>query len=106
MKKLMFAGICICAISLLSCGSAQLTEGGKNVQYVTKQEAPKNYTKLGEVSVGETSFASSVAGAITMLRNETAKMGGDFLVIDVLEKFYGDNGTFWYGANGRAYKSK
>lgn len=103
MKKtfvLAFSALLLC----VGCLTAQLTPGGTNVEYVTKQEAPKAYKLLGDVSFGGLEGGSSVQDTIVRMRNKTAEMGGDFLVIDVIEKHYNDQGGQWYTGNGRAYK--
>jgi hypothetical protein len=103
MKKLLFVVIgCI----LLSCASATLTEKGMAVKYVTKEEAPKSCKKINEVYLDETKFeiANSVNEVQILLRNKTAEMGGNYLVIDVIEKHTPGDGRVWYTGNGRVYK--
>jgi len=86
------------------CMTVQLTDEAKKVEYVTKQEAPKEYKLIGPVEFGTFEATSSVQNVIHTLLNKTAAMNGDFLVIDVIEKHYGAQGGSWYTGNGRAYK--
>jgi len=86
--------------------SAQtLTEGGKNVRYVVKEEAAKDCQELGEVSVGNESFGmppTSIEEVKTRMRNKTAEMGGNFLVIDAISSL----ANVEFKGSGRAYKCK
>ncbi len=103
MKKTVL--ICLLPIILFSgCMSAQLGVGG-TVEYVEKQEAPKNYTLIGAVDITGFDSGSTYPDAIVRLRNKAAGMGGDFLVIDEIQ--YQDiDFHIYYTGYGRVYKKK
>ncbi|HRX16329.1 MAG TPA: DUF4156 domain-containing protein [Spirochaetota bacterium] len=93
-------------IALAGCFSAQLKEGA-GVDYVTKKEAPAKCKKIGEVELSASNFevAISASDVIVKLRNKTAIMGGDFLVVDIIEAESNNAGKYYTGF-GRAYKCK
>jgi uncharacterized protein DUF4156 len=91
----------IIARTTFSCAS--LSEAGKGVKYATKAEAPSNCTELGEVTDGFMG-SGSIGDVKISMRNNTAEMGGNFLVIDTIEKGYNNNGSTYYKGSGRAYK--
>ncbi len=101
---LKFAPIFMVLIFLgISCAS--LTERGKKVKYVTKQEADSGCEELGEVVVGEglSMGEINISQLKIQMRNKTAEMGGNFLVIDTIDK--NSNGkSYYYSGTGRAYK--
>ena len=90
------------AVFTSSC-MATLTKGGKSVKYVTKAEAPSDCKEIGEVELGFPK-GGSVSDVKIKLRNKTAEMGGNFLVIDTIEVAYDQNGGKYYDGSGRAYK--
>jgi hypothetical protein len=95
---------------LLISGCASLTEAGKNVQIVTKQEAPSNCKLIGDVAIGEvydgstsivdTMTARSIGQLKIKMRNQAAQKGANYLVIDTIERKDG------YAGTGRAYLCK
>ncbi|GEM_PF-802562 len=91
-------------LSVTGCLSTTLTEQGKKVQLLMKEEAPKEYQLIDDIAttgLGE----SDIIGVKNNLRNKTAALGGDLVVIDTIEMHSGDAGTYYTG-NGRAYKLK
>ena len=100
-KKTLLVSALVLTLLCVSCVS--LTEGGKTVNYVTKQEAPAECELVSEVDTGY-SPAGSVADVKVLLRNATAEAGGNFLVIDTFEKGYNSSGGQYYLGNGRAYE--
>jgi len=95
--------LCFVVAVLGFTACATLTPGGQNVTYVTKQEAPTGYTFLGEVSLGMLEYGQSYKDTLIRLRNKTAEMGGDFLVVDSIESVQSGNSSYFEGS-GRAYK--
>ncbi len=103
MKKT--ALICLLPIILFSgCVSASLGIGG-TVEYVEKQEAPKNYTLIGPVEITGFDSGKTYDDAIVRLRNKAASMGGDFLVIDKIQ-WESIEISLYYTGYGRVYKKK
>jgi len=105
MKSLNLIFLTIIFISIIGCATI-LTKEGKFVKLFVKQEAPSNAEFLGDI---ETSFLGepSVKGVKNYLRNKTAKMGGNLVVIDFIDVTYNRNdGTKMYSGDGRAYRVK
>ena len=102
MKKILSLILVILLLGMFSSCASTLTVKGKEVKYFTKAEAPSNCKEIGEVELG---FPKpiSVSEAKIKLRNKTAEMGGDFLVIDTIE-VNGEGASKYYDATGRAYK--
>ena len=85
-----------------SCGTP-ITSAGQRVKYVTKSEAPPECQMIDSVSHdGAFECEPSVTDAQNALRNKTADMGGNFLVIDVVIAQNTENGTC-YKSTGRAF---
>jgi hypothetical protein len=118
MKK---TGFCVlmaaCVLLLASCSS--LNESAQNVTYSTKSEAPKDCREIGEVSVGSIIAHLTMESVKNEMRNKTAAMGGNFLVIDEIKSVssstpptIGSNGLLigggstssGYAGSGRAYQ--
>src|SRR5580698_4751674 len=106
-----------CVLLLASCSS--LNESAQNVQYSTKSEAPKDCKEIGEVSVGSFLPHVTMESVKNEMRNKTAAMGGNFLVIDEIKSvssstppMVGSNGLMTgggssssgYAGSGRAYQ--
>jgi Domain of unknown function (DUF4156) len=106
-----------CVLLLASCSS--LNESAQNVKYSTKSEAPKECKELGEVSVGSFLPHVTMESVKNEMRNKTAAMGGNFLVIDEIKSvssstppMVGSNGLMTgggtsssgYAGSGRAYQ--
>ena len=101
MKKILPVLLLLCATA---CLSTKLTEKGKTVQLLMKEEAPKEYQLINDIAttgLGE----SDIIGVKNNLRNKTAELGGDLVVVDTIEMHNGEGGTYYTG-NGRAYKLK
>jgi hypothetical protein len=108
---------CVLLLVLASCSS--LNESAQNVKYSTKSEAPKDCKELGEVSVGSFLPHVTMESVKNEMRNKTAAMGGNFLVIDEIKSvssstppMVGSNGFMMgggssssgYAGSGRAYQ--
>ncbi|MDA3900308.1 MAG: hypothetical protein PF637_07290 [Spirochaetes bacterium] len=106
MKKQYTIIIFLMLLTFAGCFSAQLREG-TNVDYVTKQEAPSDCKKIGEVELDLSKLEGAVSASdvIVKLRNKTGQIGGDFLVVDAIEA-HRDNSGRYYSGFGRAYKCK
>ena len=107
----------ICVLLLASCSG--LNESAQNVKYSTKSEAPKDCKEIGEVSVGSFLAHVTMESVKNEMRNKTAAMGGNFLVIDEIKSVssstpptVGSNGLMMgggfsssgYAGSGRAYQ--
>ncbi|MBP8082954.1 MAG: hypothetical protein KAZ87_07105 [Spirochaetes bacterium] len=87
-----------------ACVSTSLTENGKKVQLLKKEEAPKEYQLIDDIAtsgIGE----ADIIGVKNNPRNKTAELGGDLIVVDTI-KMHSEDGRTWYTGNGRAYKLK
>src|SRR5271154_3977589 len=106
-----------CVLLLASCSG--LNESAQNVKYSTKSEAPKDCKEIGEVSVGSFLPHVTMESVKNEMRNKTAEMGGNFLVIDEIKSVtsstpptIGSNGLLigggsssdGYSGSGRAYQ--
>jgi hypothetical protein len=106
-----------CVLLLASCSG--LNESAQNVKYSTKSEAPKDCKEIGEVSVGSFLPHMTMESVKNEMRNKTAAMGGNFLVIDEIKSvssstppMVGANGLMTtggssssgYAGSGRAYQ--
>lgn len=106
-----------CVLLLASCSG--LNESAQNVKYSTKSEAPKDCKEIGEVSVGSFLPHMTMESVKNEMRNKTAAMGGNFLVIDEIKSVssstpptVGANGLMTsggssssgYAGSGRAYQ--
>jgi hypothetical protein len=92
-----------CAL-FASC--AGLSESAQNVKYVTKSEAPTGCKEIGEVSTGSLMPMFDMTSVKNSLRNKTAEMGGNYLVVDEIKNVSGSNGSSnGYAGSGRAYQS-
>lgn len=90
----------------MSCMTTKPTVAGNDVEYAMKQEAPDEYIFIADISIGEgLEFgAKSISDLKVKMKNMTAELGGDFLVIDTIEKK--DVGIMFgpYAGTGRVYK--
>ena len=73
-----------CVLLLASCSG--LNESAQNVKYSTKSEASKDCKEIGEVSVGSFLPHMTMESVKNEMRNKTASAGGNFLVIDSVER--------------------
>ena len=104
---------------LLLASCSGLNESAQNVKYSTKSEASKDCKELGEVSVGSFLPHITMESVKNEMRNKTAAMGGNFLVIDEIKSvssstppMVGSNGLMTgggssssgYAGSGRAYQ--
>jgi hypothetical protein len=104
---------------LLLASCSGLNESTQNVKYSTKSEASKDCKELGEVSVGSFLPHVTMESVKNEMRNKTAAMGGNFLVIDEIKSvssstppMVGSNGLMMsggssssgYAGSGRAYQ--
>lgn len=90
-------------LTVVGCFSTTLTEQGKKVQLLMKEEAPKEYQLINDIAttgLGE----SDIIGVKNNLRNKTAELGGNLVVVDTIEMHSGE--ATYYTGNGRAYKLK
>lgn len=87
--------------TILSCATT-LTPEGQLVNLVTKKEAPAECELIDDVGTG---FSGKIdANSVKKtLRNQTAELGGNLVVVDTIEAHSGPDGTFYKGT-GRAYK--
>jgi len=91
-----------CAL-FASC--AGLSESAQNVKYATKSEAPAECKEIGEVSTGSLVPMFDMTSVKNSLRNKTAEMGGNYLVVDEIKSVRGTNGSSTgYAGSGRAYQ--
>ena len=87
-------GVAVLIMSLSAC-VVPLTEGGTQVRYKTKDEAPPVCKEIGEVEIR----GYRMVDIKNRMRNKTSEMGGNLLVVDAIEGK--DEGGFV--GTGRAY---
>ena len=104
MKKINFY-LVLPVLLFTGIACATLSEKGKLVKYVTKQEAPKECKLIAEIEVGGLGSlgAASVGQLKIKMRNETGEKGGSFLVIDTIEAASSGKSGTSYSGTGRAY---
>ncbi|KAB2931301.1 MAG: DUF4156 domain-containing protein [Leptonema illini] len=97
-----------CIVSLtaiLSCTSPTLlTPGGNSVQLLMKEEAPAGKALINDIVCER---VKDIISAKNCLRNKTAELGGNLVVVDTIEVVYPNPSNprmKLYTANGRAYK--
>ena len=105
MKTRLLSLITLITTCVLLSSCAGLNESGQNVKYATKTEAAKDCKEVGEVSVGSLFPLFDMTSVKNAMRNKTAEMGGNYLVIDDIKNVAGTNGgSNGYAGAGRAYQ--
>jgi hypothetical protein len=105
MRKRSVSVIAIMAACVFVGSCASLNESGQNVKYATKTEAPAGCKEIGEVSSGTLMAMYDMTSVKNSMRNKTAEMGGNYLVIDGIKNVPGANGSSsGYAGSGRAYQ--
>jgi hypothetical protein len=105
MRNRLLSVITLIPICLFPASCAGLKESAQNVRYSTKSEAPKECREIGEVSVGSIFPLFDMTSVKNAMRNKTAEMGGNYLVIDDLKSVQSTNGSSGgYAGSGRAYQ--
>jgi hypothetical protein len=105
MRRRSLSVIALIATCMFIGSCAGLNESGQNVKYVTKSEASKECKEVGEVSIGSIFPLLDMTSVKNSMRNKTAEMGGNFLVIDDIKSVHGTNGSAnGYAGSGRAYQ--
>jgi hypothetical protein len=79
-----------------------LTPEGVCVQLLAHAEAPKDAVFLGDI---HTKILYRIEYVKNDLRNQTARLGGDLLVLDDIQQDVLDGQTCGYIGIGRAYKA-
>ncbi len=95
-----FISIVTIVIMFIFVGCASLTEAGKGVRVL--KEAPKNCKELGDLSSGTFASKPSQTDVKNDLRNKTAEMGGNLLVLDSINSVFRGG----YSGSGRAFKCR
>lgn len=80
---------------------ASLSEGGKQVRYVTKEEAPKECKMLPETVA--VNYAFNQEQMIINMRNDVAEKGGNYLVVDTMAGVANQNGGVHWSGTGRGF---
>jgi hypothetical protein len=105
MKKLVCSILTLASVCAFLSSCAGLNESGQHVKYATKSEAPKDCKELGEVSIGTLFPLFDMVSVKNSMRNKTAEMGGNYLVIDEIKSVHSANGSdSGYAGSGRAYQ--
>ena len=90
------------SLSFSACGTS-LSQGGQQVNYSTKQEPPSDCEMIDSVyHEGTFECEATVSSLQNALRNKTADLGGNFLVIDTIVTINTKDGSCFKGA-GRAF---
>ena len=102
-RSLSVAALIAGCVFFASC--AGLSESAQNVKYATKSEAPAGCKEIGEVATGSLMPMFDMTSVKNSLRNKTAEMGGNYLVVDEIKNVPGANGSSnGYAGSGRAYQ--
>lgn len=80
-----------------------LTPEGERVRLIMHAEAPADALFLGDV---QTAFHFHLTLLKNDLRNQTARLGGDLVVLDDIQQDIRQGQTWGYIGIGRAYKTK
>jgi hypothetical protein len=80
-----------------------LTPEGERVRILIHAEAPEDALFLGDIHTGIHDQLESVKND---LRNQTARLGGDLMVLDNIQQDIIDGQTRGYLGIGRAYKAR
>lgn len=80
-----------------------LTPDGERVQILIHAEAPEDAGLLGDI---HTKTLGTLDYVKNDLRNQTARLGGDLMVLDDIQQEVYDGQTCGYIGIGRAYKAK
>jgi len=105
MKHTLWFIIILVSLFTISSCATSLTPGGNNVRLVMKEEAPRECTLINDISTGMLG-EPDVIGVKNFLRNKTAEMGGNLVVVDTIEVSYNQHGGKYYTGTGRAYKCR
>ncbi len=90
----------IVALFFTACVSFDLTEAGRTVDVMVKEEPPPTSRYIGDVEIGVSDWKPySMTALKNVLRNRAAALGGDLLVIDTVLT----NGGIYIGS-GRVFK--
>ncbi len=107
MKKILLLLFIFPVIFNLNCISpTKLSPGGRGVKLIMKEEAPDSARLIDDIECDQ---EESVTSAKNCMRNKTAELGGNLVVIDTVEVSYPDPSNRYmkvYTANGRAYRNK
>ena len=81
-KILLLLSVLIIIANISSCAtSTALTTEGKNVQYKENGNPPKDAIYLDTI---QTKNNDSAVSAVNDLRNKTAELGGNYLIVDMI----------------------
>lgn len=80
-----------------------LTPGGERVQILIHAEAPEDADFLGDI---HTEIRKHLDYVKNDLRNQTARLGGNLMVLDDIQQEIQEGQTCGYIGIGRAYKAK
>jgi len=80
-----------------------LTPEGEKVKLLAHAEAPEGAVFLGDIHTGTHLHIDYVKND---LRNQTARLGGDLMVLDDIQQNIHDGQTWGYVGIGRAYKTR
>ncbi|PKL35999.1 MAG: hypothetical protein CVV44_17405 [Spirochaetae bacterium HGW-Spirochaetae-1] len=95
--------ILLVAMFVFSGCQTALTKEGGAVRIIMKEEPPAGAKMLATIESGMFSNHPSVVSVQNDLRNKTAELGGNLLVVDVIVAKSSEGGIT-YSGNGRAYK--
>lgn len=107
-KKLFILTLCLVLfLFITSCATSKsLSFEGETVQYQEKSDPPENAIYLGTI---QTNNNDSAISAINDLRNKTAQLGGNYLIVDIISNSVRQNMITGlvetvFSASGRAYQ--
>ena len=80
-----------------------LTPAGKNVKLLMHAEAPEHAEYIGDI---QTKSLNDMLSVKNDLRNKAARLGGNLLVIDIIQSEFFQGKTWGYIGCGRVYYLK
>ncbi len=96
--------LCIFILLTFTNCTTNLTAEGEIVDFIMKEEAPKDAEFLGIVESGLLQIHFTQESVINDLRNKVAELGGNLLVVDTMTSISDEFFGYEFKGMGRAYR--
>lgn len=94
-------------LAAAGCSTAiQLTDRGRLVNHITRADMPSGCNLLGDVAIGippDAARPRTEADLVILMRNKSAEMGGNTLLVDDSEQREDSSGNPYFRGRGIAY---
>ncbi len=94
-------------LAVVGCSTAiQLTDRGRLVNHITRADMPSGCNLLGDVAIGippDAARPRTEADLVILMRNKTAEVGGNTLLVDDSEQLEDSSGSPYFRGRGIAY---